>query len=202
MNELTLLEKAWHYRKFVKRVEFILLPMMNDDLTIEGFAPIADDRAEVLILGSMPSAVSLQKQQYYGHRRNAFWPIMMALLSGALEADYQQRKRVLLASHVAVWDVLRSCRRSGSLDAGIDTASMQTNNFTDFYRRHPAIKQVFFNGGLAEQVYKKRVLPHLGAPFAHISYRRLPSTSPAHASMTLQQKCEAWRVILDYLTLS
>lgn len=172
---------------------------MNSDSHIEGFAPIANAEAKVLILGSMPSIASLGKKQYYGHRRNAFWPIMMELLCGPENADYQQRQHILLARHVAVWDVLHSCQRRGSLDADIDEESIKTNDFADFFTRHPAIEQVYFNGGLAEKVYKKRVLPTLGERFDYLNYRRLPSTSPAHAAMSLREKREAWRVILERL---
>ncbi|WP_031434502.1 DNA-deoxyinosine glycosylase [Methylomarinum vadi] len=172
---------------------------MNDDSKIKGFAPIADAGAKIVILGSMPSIASLQKQQYYGHRRNAFWPIMLELFSGPGDADYRQRQQLLLANHVALWDVLHSCQRSGSLDSNIAEESIKTNDFIGFFKRHPAIKQVFFNGALAEKVYKKQVLPMLGEEFAYLQYRRLPSTSPAHAAMNLAQKCDAWRLILQFL---
>ncbi len=175
------------------------LAEMNNESPITGFAPIADGDARILILGSMPSIASLQKQQYYGHRRNAFWPVMLALFSGPPDADYRQRRQILLDHHVALWDVLRSCRRSGSLDSGIAEDSIETNDFVDFFDRHPAVERVFFNGALAEKVYKKQVLPILGEEFAYLRYRRLPSTSPAHAAMNLEQKREAWRVILDFV---
>lgn len=168
-------------------------------MQIESFAPIADVAAKVLILGSMPSIVSLRKQQYYGHRQNAFWPIMMDLFAGPAHADYQRRAHILCARHVAVWDVLKSCRRRGSLDAAIETQSIITNDFSGFFQQHPAIKQVFFNGGLAEKVYQKQVRPFLGEEFSAIRYRRLPSTSPAHASMSRAQKLDVWRIILDHL---
>lgn len=170
---------------------------MKDVSQINGFGPIADATAQVLILGSMPSVASLQKQQYYGHRRNAFWPIMMRLFSASADNDYERRKQILLANHVAVWDVLQSCQRSGSLDADIDAGSIKTNDFTAFYREHSAIRQVFFNGAMAEKIYKQRVLPQLGNEFAYLVYKRLPSTSPAHAAKSLSDKYEAWRVIRE-----
>lgn len=172
---------------------------MVEDVQIESFAPLADAAAKVLILGSVPSIVSLRKQQYYGHQQNAFWPIMMNLFAGPAHADYQQRTQILCARHVAVWDVLKSCRRRGSLDANIQEQSIITNDFIGFFRQHPAVTQVFFNGGLAEKVYQKQVRPLIGEEFAEIRYRRLPSTSPAHATMSLAQKCDAWRIILDHV---
>ena len=166
--------------------------------SIVGFPPIVNKKAKVLILGSMPSEVSLQKQQYYGHDRNAFWPIMMELFSGQPDADYQQRQQLLLAQQTAVWDVLQSCHRQGSLDANIKMASVKVNDFQTFFIKHSALRNVFFNGGMAEKVYKKYVLPGLGTDFAYLHYHRLPSTSPAYASMTLAEKANAWRMILRY----
>lgn len=164
--------------------------MMND-----GFGPIADDKASVLILGSMPSVASLQAQEYYAHSRNAFWPIMGALFGGGGGLGYPQRQQLLLANHIALWDVLRSCYRPGSLDANIDMKSIQINDFYGFYTRHPGISRVYFNGGMAEKMYRLHVLPALQEHFLHLHYQRLLSTSPAYASLTVPQKIAAWEVI-------
>ncbi|MDD2724731.1 MAG: DNA-deoxyinosine glycosylase [Methylovulum sp.] len=161
----------------------------------EGFQPIADEKASVLILGSMPSVASLQAKQYYAHPRNAFWMIMGELFGANPELDYQQRQKLLMVHHIAVWDVLQSGYRCGSLDANIDMKSIQVNDFAGFYTHHPAISLVFFNGGMAEKMYRQRVLPKLVQEFNHLRYQRLPSTSPAHASLTLPQKMVAWQVI-------
>ena len=164
---------------------------------ISGFAPVVSESARVLILGSMPSSASLAKQQYYGHPRNAFWPIMGELVGAKPALDYQRRKLILMEHHIAVWDVLQSCVRPGSLDADIDMNSIKINDFVSFFNHYRGIKRVFFNGGAAEKVFNKRVLPGLNAGFSYLEYRRLPSTSPAHAGMTLEQKLTAWKVILQ-----
>jgi double-stranded uracil-DNA glycosylase len=164
---------------------------------IEGFLPIARENALILILGSMPSEISLQKQQYYGHPRNAFWPIMGELFGAYPALAYAQRQQILINQRVAVWDVLRTCVRKGSLDADIGKESMQINSFIDFFARHASVQQVFFNGGMAEKVYNQQVLPHLAERFDYLQYRRLPSTSPAYATMNLQQKIIAWKVIKE-----
>lgn len=161
----------------------------------EGFAPIVSENAKILILGSMPGVASLRKQQYYGHPRNAFWPIMEVLFGANTEYCYQLRKEILMANGIAVWDVLQSCDRLGSLDSNIETASIKVNNFMDFFSRYPLIAQVFFNGATAEKMYKKYILPNLNHQFNYLQYQRLPSTSPAHASLTLEQKIQAWKVI-------
>jgi len=181
---------AGHYRK-IKAGEIKYLNMC----AIDGFAPIASPNATVLILGSMPSVASLSKQQYYGHPKNAFWPIMAALFDVEPELCYQQRKAMLTANGIAVWDVLQSCYRSGSLDANIDPASMKLNDFVGFFTEYNGIRRVFFNGGTAEKVYKKYSLPLLNQRFSYLDYLRLPSTSPAHAALTWAQKLEAWKVI-------
>jgi len=168
---------------------------MQNHAYAEGFQPIADESASVLILGSMPSVASLQACQYYAHPRNAFWVIMGELFGAYPEMGYQQRQKLLVANHIAVWDVLQSCRRSGSLDANIDMKSIQVNDFAGFYTYHPAISLVFFNGGMAEKMYRQRILPKLGQEFDYLFYQRLPSTSPAHASLALAQKIAAWQVI-------
>lgn len=167
--------------------------------TITGFPPIANSKAVVLILGSMPSTRSLEDQQYYAHPRNDFWHIMISLLSGARGLEYEQRKELLLQNRIALWDVLYTCQRKGSLDASIKNETVVVNDFGNFYSEHPQIKSVFFNGTRAQQEYNKRVLPTLDQRFSGINYVRLPSTSPAMASLSREQKLQAWRVILEPL---
>jgi double-stranded uracil-DNA glycosylase len=162
---------------------------------LDGFAPIVSKQAKALILGSMPGAASLLKQQYYGHPRNAFWPIMGALFVMDPELDYFGRKQALINNGIAVWDVLQSCNRLGSLDSQIEMASIITNRFDEFFTEYSAIRYVFFNGAMAEKLYRKYSLPTLSQHFSYLQYRRLPSTSPAHASLNLGQKIEAWQIV-------
>ncbi|NQZ54351.1 MAG: DNA-deoxyinosine glycosylase [Piscirickettsiaceae bacterium] len=157
------------------------------------FPPIESKDAQILILGSMPSIKSLQQQQYYAHPRNAFWPIMSELFDMQKDWDYQQRCEHLLKNKVAVWDVLKACQRKGSLDQHIEPQSMIANDFNAFFQRHRYIRQIFFNGAKAEQVFDQHVLPTLTGKINQISFQRLPSTSPAHAAMTLEQKFHIWQ---------
>lgn len=166
---------------------------------IHGFPPISRADARILILGSMPSRESLARQQYYAHPRNAFWPIISALLAFD-EPGYRQRIKRVRAGGVAIWDVLQACFRRGSLDSDIDNETLVPNDFRPFFHDHPAIRRVYFNGAKAESVYLKRVLPGLTGEAAALPRLRLPSTSPAHATLSLEQKTAAWRVILDDLT--
>jgi len=159
--------------------------------TIRSFAPIARRDARVLILGSMPGQKSLDAGQYYAHRQNSFWRIIGELLGVEPHAPYAKRAKALKASRVALWDVLHSCVRPGSLDSRI--RQEVPNDFKAFFRSHPGIAQVFFNGAKAEASYHRHVLPELERP---LRYARLPSTSPAHASISHARKLRAWRAIL------
>jgi TDG/mug DNA glycosylase family protein len=158
---------------------------------VSSFAPIEGDFARVLILGSMPGVASLNADQYYAHPQNAFWKIMEEILGISASADYEARIEALKRSNIALWDVLESCIRPGSMDAAIDMDSAKVNDIKTLLQRHPGINVIFFNGGIAEKVFKKRALPLLG-DFS-VKYIRLPSTSPAHASMSFESKVMAWR---------
>jgi len=157
----------------------------------QSFPPLLGQTPDTLILGSMPSVKSLEQQQYYAHPRNAFWPIMAKLYAFDITLPYEQRCSLLNQHNIAVWDVLKACRREGSLDQNIDHGTMVLNDFNTFLKAHPSIKRLFFNGTKAETVFKQ-VIPHLDRPLLDLSMQRLPSTSPAHATMTFEQKLAAW----------
>lgn len=160
---------------------------------IRSFPPIADVSAQVLILGSMPGEESLRAQQYYAHPRNAFWKLMGELFDAGPEMPYNRRTQQLKKSGVALWDVLASCVRKGSLDSAITADSITPNDFQTFFARHQKITHVFFNGAKAEHSFRKHVLPTLTAQ--PLQFTRLPSTSPAHAARSYAQKRTAWQVI-------
>ncbi|MFA5984232.1 MAG: DNA-deoxyinosine glycosylase [Methylococcaceae bacterium] len=167
---------------------------MTIDDKLLGFPPVVGEGASVLILGSMPSAISLRTQQYYAHKQNAFWPIMGALFGALPILPYEHRKLILIQHYIAVWDVLHSCQRPGSLDANIDGATVVMNNFADFFDQYNGISHVFFNGAAAEKLYKKHDMVKQNQ-FREITYQRLPSTSPAYASLKLQEKIAQWQVV-------
>ncbi len=163
---------------------------------VRSFAPIADAKARVLILGSMPGKASLAAGQYYAYAQNLFWRILEEITGAATSSPYATRARALKSRRIALWDVLESCERAGSLDSDIDDATISANDFASFYRDHPRIAHVFFNGAKAEACYRKHVLPSLGDAPAPLSYRRLPSTSPANASMSRARRQRAWKQAL------
>jgi len=149
---------------------------------IHSFEPIEDKNAEILILGSMPGRASLAAGQYYAHAQNAFWRIVSELLQFDRALPYEVRVQALKSARIAVWDVLQSCTREGSSDAMIESDTQIANDFRTFFRTHKKIKHVFFNGAKAEACFRRHVLRDLDS--GAISYLRLPSTSPANASMT------------------
>jgi hypoxanthine-DNA glycosylase len=164
------------------------------------FPPVADPAtARVLILGSMPGVASLAAQRYYAHPRNQFWPIMGALFGAGPELPYAERLRVLTGAGIALWDVLESCERAGSLDAAIDVRSAQANDFAAFFDAHPGIMRIVFNGGTAERHFRRDVLSRLQPRVRALHQERLPSTSPAHAGMAAQEKLARWRAALQPL---
>ncbi len=164
-----------------------------------GFPPVSKADAKILILGSMPGQKSLAANQYYAHPYNRFWPILCALLKHDETCVYSERITLLWQNKIALWDVLKSACRKGSLDSNIDHASLVANDFNYFFTNHKHIRVVFFNGAKAEQLFKKTVLKSLAPVHRDLNYHRLPSTSPAHATLTMQQKLSQWNIIKTYL---
>jgi double-stranded uracil-DNA glycosylase len=162
------------------------------------FPPIAGSNAARLILGSMPGTASLQAREYYAHPRNAFWTIVESLLDIKRAAPYAERCDALATAGIAVWDVLKACRRSGSLDSAIEPDSIVANDFRRFLQRNPGIERIYFNGNTARRLYDRHVLATLPRRQQLIPRFTLPSTSPANASFSLQDKIRAWRVISQH----
>lgn len=162
---------------------------------IRGFAPIVGDRPRVLVLGSVPSEASLRAGRYYAHPRNAFWPIFERLLAQGASLDYESRCALLTTHGIALWDVLATAERDGSLDSAIVGSSLETNDFGMFLGANPSISAIFCNGSKAHELFRTHVVPTLGA-IATPSVTRLPSTSPAHASMDFESKVRAWETVV------
>lgn len=156
---------------------------------LHGFAPIVGTAPRILILGNAPSVLALARHQYYGNPRNAFWRLTGELFGFAADAPYAQRTAALTAHGIAVWDVLASCRRTGSLDSAVRPESMVANDFGAFFTGHPTIRRVLFNGAAAEKNFRRLVgdVP--------VDAERLPSTSPAQ-TMRYEAKLAVWRAAL------
>jgi hypoxanthine-DNA glycosylase len=158
-----------------------------------GLPPIVDERSRVLILGSFPSEASLLAEQYYAYPRNQFWPIMRELFGVSPAAPYKTRIAGLLDNEIAVWDVIHRCSRRGSLDSAIKDE--EPNALISLLRDHPPIRHVAFNGGKSEAT-ARRAIPEL---FEAVACLRMPSTSPANATLSLAAKVDAWRELKEWL---
>ncbi len=153
-----------------------------------GLPPVIGRRTRLVVLGSFPGAASLAQQQYYGHPRNHFWPILGAIWQLDLVGlPYRERIAELRRRGLGLWDVYSSCRREGSLDQAIEDAAY--NDLASLRRRAPGLIAIAHNGG--ESARAMRVTAALGLPL-----HRLPSTSPANASWSFERKLAAWRAVL------
>lgn len=159
------------------------------DNLIESLAPIINSKAKILILGSIPGKQSLEKQEYYGNSRNAFWKIIYSIHDKELEDSYDKKIKFAQEKNIALWDVIRNCNRKGSLDSNIK--GEQPNDFEKLFKQYPNIKCVFFNGSKAHDVFKK----HVGFDkFKTIKFEKLTSTSPAN-TIKYEKKLNQWQTI-------
>ncbi len=170
--------------------------MQDNTILIEhGFKPLLGVEPKVLILGTMPSVQSLKTQQYYGHPRNAFWWIMSELLCFDFSLNYTKRVERVVTKKIAVWDVIASCHRSGSLDSNIDQNTLTPNCLPELFAKTPSLKLIGFNGQAAQKLFKKFIGEHTWQGDTLV----LPSTSPANAAMTKERKLLHWSKITNYL---
>lgn len=153
------------------------------------FPPFFDRESRILILGSFPSVRSREISFYYGHPRNRFWPVIGRLFQLEIPPDTEGRKNVLSRCHIALWDVIESCRIRGSQDS-----SIRDPKITDLSMILDAadIRGIYLNGKKAADLYERWQKPAIGRSAA-----ALPSTSPANAAWSLDRLCEAWSVILQ-----
>lgn len=159
--------------------------------------PIIDVATKVLIVGSMPGKLSLEKQQYYGNPRNHFWPIIGEILKREIPVDYGRRIELLKENRIGLWDTIESCERKGSLDSAI--RNEKPNDFKTLFIHFPKIELVLFNGGKSFEVFKK----HIGFDVLDgRAYQKMPSTSPIPGKniKSFDEKLEDWRVMQSYIT--
>ena len=156
------------------------------------FAPVADERSRVLVLGSLPGEVSLRQARYYAHPRNAFWPLMAAVTGAELVgATYIERLTRLQSAGVALWDVVRSAERTGSLDSAIHDPV--GNDLNALLAELPRLRAIAFNGLTASALGRKLLVPR-----DDLTLLTLPSSSPAY-TMAFDRKLERWRTLQPYL---
>lgn len=152
------------------------------------FPPVADESCRILILGSFPSVKSREDGFFYGHPQNRFWRMLAAIFDEPFPTDIPARKALLLRHHIALWDVIASCRIDGSSDATIrDAVPVDISRVTSI----APIRCIVCNGTLAGKLYQKHLQPLTGLPAVV-----LPSTSPANASWSLERLVSAWKPVL------
>ena len=156
------------------------------------FPPVVRDDTRVLVLGSLPGAVSLAEGRYYAHPRNQFWRLIGAVIDRDLEPlDYEQRMEALLEGGVGVWDTVAAARRKGSLDTAIRLHA--ASDLAALAGRLPALRAVGFNGGTSARIGRRQL-----ASRTDIALVDLPSSSPA-LTLPFERKLAAWMPLRRYL---
>ena len=165
---------------------------------VHSFEPIIGRDPRVLILGSMPGVISLQAVEYYANPRNAFWKIVAELFELDIDCSYELRVQQISELPIVLWDTLRACQRSGSLDSSILRQQIEANDIRGLLEQYSGLRAIIFNGAASEKYFNQLVKLHLPAN-RELALLRMPSTSPANAGMKFEQKLLAWRRLLDYL---
>ena len=162
---------------------------------IHSFDPVIDENSRVLLLGSMPGRVSLEKRQYYAHPLNQFWDIVYSIFEMRPDKRYEDKIAFLKLHKIALWDVIRECERSGSADSRITNPVM--NDFSHLLGQFPHIKFILFNGNTTRQLFQRHKKTFNTDQVGLIG---LPSSSPAHARIKMNGKLAKWMVIKDLVT--
>jgi hypoxanthine-DNA glycosylase len=158
---------------------------------IHPIAPVYDAESKILILGSFPSVKSREQQFFYGHKQNRFWKVLAQILECPVPQEIPEKRKMLLAHHIAVWDVIASCEITGSSDASI--REVQPNDLSGILSS-ANIQAIYCNGAKSYELYQKYSYPVNG-----IEAHKLPSTSPANAGYSMERLAAAWMEIKEYL---
>jgi len=158
---------------------------------ISSFSPIIDEESKILVLGSVPGVKSLEKQEYYAHPQNAFWRIIFELFNESFTNIYSEKLAILTKNKIALWDVIDTCERKGSLDSEI--RNEEANDIETLLKNHPNISAIFCNGGKSFKNLQKILKDK-----SNIGVYLLPSTSPLH-TISFDKKLAAWEVIKTYI---
>jgi hypoxanthine-DNA glycosylase len=153
--------------------------------------PIYNGKSKILILGSFPSVKSREQQFFYGHKQNRFWKVLAQILECPVPNDIEEKKKMLLDNHIALWDVIASCTITGSSDASI--TDVVPNDLSPILETAD-IQAIYCNGNKAYELYQKYIYPT-----NKIQSIKLPSTSPANASYSLERLVGEWeKIIIDF----
>lgn len=153
------------------------------------FDPVYDRNSEILILGTLPSVKSREQRFYYGHKQNRFWKVIAALYGEAVPVTIEEKKKILLKHHIALFDVIAECDIAGSSDSTI--RNVVPTDLSVILKQAP-VRKVFANGNKAYDLYMKYSYEKTG-----MKAGRLPSTSPANAAYQMERLLQSWKVILE-----
>ena len=180
----------------MRRVDDPVVPASTE--VTSGLPPVVSLETRVLLLGSLPSEKSIELQQYYGNSRNAFWRIMGGIAGAGPDLAYPERLRRLNEAGIGLWDVLAAAVRPGSLDARIDLRTARCNDFRSLLAAYPSIRCIGFNGRTAARLFRQNTAAMEAVSKHAIELADLPSTSPAHAAMRVDEKCRRWSEVVAF----
>ncbi|HEV2818283.1 MAG TPA: DNA-deoxyinosine glycosylase [Allosphingosinicella sp.] len=157
------------------------------------FPPVTRADTRLLVLGSLPGAVSLARQRYYAHPQNLFWRLIGAVIERDLvPLDYETRLAALLEAGIGLWDTVAAATREGSLDA--DIRLHEASDLAALAATLPELKAVAFNGATSARIGRRQL-----ADMPGLALVDLPSSSPAYASLPFDRKRQAWLSLRRYL---
>lgn len=158
---------------------------------VHNIEPIFNNKSKILILGSFPSVKSRESEFFYGHPQNRFWRVVSMVCDRPCPGTVDEKRKFLIESNIAVWDVIKSCDIEGSSDSSISDV---TPNDIAGILKETCIQKIFVNGGTANRMYKKYCEPK-----TKITAVMLPSTSPANARFNIDMLVDKWSVIKEFL---
>ena len=153
------------------------------------FDPVFNTESKILILGSFPSVKSRENNFFYGRPQNRFWKVMAKVLEWEVPKTIEEKRKMLLENHVAVWDVIASCSILGSSDTSIKDVVV---NYFSKILENSKVERIYVNGGKAYELYHKYAEKVTG-----IKAVKLPSTSPANAAWSLEKLTKTWKEIIE-----
>jgi hypoxanthine-DNA glycosylase len=170
--------------------------MRNTLVLKQSFAPFVDTRARILILGTLPGEESLRLQRYYGNPRNLFWRVLADVFSEPHVVEYEQQKALLKRNRIALWDVLHSAERIGSLDSAI--RNPVPNDIAKLLVDYPRLRTIAFNGLRAQSLFRQFIAATLTIPPDKLRLSALPSTSPtpSRKALSYEEKVAIWKAYL------
>ena len=158
-------------------------------MTVHPIPPLFDGESKTLILGSFPSVKSREAAFFYGHPQNRFWVVAATVLGCPKPETVEEKKKMILENHLAMWDVIESCDIEGSADSTIRNV---TANDLSVILENSKVERIIVNGKTAEKHYNKYTYPKTG-----IKAICLPSTSPANAAWSIEKLVDAWKIIKE-----